>query len=145
MADWHPPAIGARASLQHTFTAADVETYAGLTGDHNPLHFDAEFAARTCVRGLIIHGGLTTGLFNAIVAQQLPGPGSVFLHQEWDYPAAVHIGDTVTAEVEVLTARADKPITRLRCEARLDDGTVVLSGESVVYTMLPTDEATSGD
>jgi acyl dehydratase len=80
---------------------------------------------------------LTTGLFNALVAMKLPGPGSVFLHQEWDYPAAVHIGDTVTAEVEVLEARADKPITRLRCVARLADGTEVLRGECLVFTMLP--------
>jgi acyl dehydratase len=143
MVDWQPPAVGARASLRHTFTTADVEAFANLTGDRNPLHFDAAFAARTRAGGLIIHGGLTTGLFNAIVAEQLPGPGSVFLHQEWDYPAAVHVGDTVTAEVEVISARPDKPITRLRCEARLDDGTVVLHGESVVYTMLPDDEATS--
>jgi acyl dehydratase len=135
--DWSPPAVGARASRQHTFTAADVEAFAALTGDRNPLHFDAEFAGRTRAGGLIIHGGLTTGMFNALVAEQLPGPGSVFLHQEWDYPAAVHIGDTVTAEVEVMEARADKPITRLRCEARLHDGNVVLKGESVVYTMLP--------
>jgi acyl dehydratase len=144
MADWQPPAAGTRASLRHTFTSADVEAYANLTGDRNPLHFDEKFAASTRASGLIIHGGPTTSLFNAIVAEQLPGPGSVFLHQEWDYPAAVHIGESVTAEVEVLSARSDKPITRLRCEARLDDGTIVLRGESVVYTMLPTGEAVRG-
>src|SRR5262245_5933376 len=138
---WQPPSVGSRAQVRHTFTTADVEAYADLTGDRNPLHFDAEFAARTRAGGLIIHGGLTTGLFNAIVAEQLPGPGSVFLHQEWDYPAAVHIGDAVTAEVVVLSSRTDKPITRLRCEAHLEDGTVVLIGESVVYTMLPNAEA----
>lgn len=137
MTAWNPPESGRRASLRHTFTAEDVADYARLTGDRNPLHFDRAFAGATRAGGLIIHGGLTTGMFNAIVAQQLPGPGSVFLHQEWDYPAAVHIGDSVTAEVEVIGARGDKPITRLRCTARLDDGSVVLAGESVVYTMLP--------
>ena len=75
---------------------------------------------------LIVHGGLTTGLFNALVAEVLPGPGSVFLHQEWDYPAPAYIGDTVTAEAEVVAARADKPITTLRCVARRQDGTEVL-------------------
>jgi len=85
----------------------------------------------------IIHGGLTTGLFDAIVAEQLPGPGSVFLHQGWDYPAPVFVGDTVSTEVEVLEARADKPITHLRCVARRTDGTEVLRGESVVYTARP--------
>jgi 3-hydroxybutyryl-CoA dehydratase len=66
---------------------------------------------------------------------QMPGPGSVFLHQEWDYPAPVFIGDTITAEAEVLESRPDKPVTRLRCVARRDDGTEVLRGECVVYTM----------
>jgi acyl dehydratase len=134
---WTPPAVGARATWTRTITAADVEAYAEMTGDRNPLHFDEAFATSTRAGGLIVQGGLTTGLFNALVAMELPGPGSVFLHQEWDYPAAVHIGDTVTAEVEVLEARADKPITRLCCVARLADGTEVLRGECVVFTMLP--------
>jgi acyl dehydratase len=103
------------------------------------LHFDQDFASRTRPGRLIVHGGLTTGLFNALVAEVLPGPGSVFLHQEWDYPAPAYIGDTVTAEAEVIEARADKPITTLRCSARRDDGTEVLTGTCVVYTMLPKD------
>ena len=85
----------------------------------------------------MVQGGLTTSLFNALVAMRLPGPGSVFLHQEWDYPAPVYVGDTVTAEAEVIEARSDKPITRLRCVARREDGTEVLRGECLVYTMLP--------
>ena len=134
---WMPPAIGARASWTRTFTAADVEAFAGITGDRNPLHFDAAFAESTRVGRLVVQGGLTTGLFNALVAMELPGPGSVFLHQEWDYPAPAYIGDTVTAEAEVIEARSDKPITRLRCIARREDGTEVLRGECLVYTMRP--------
>ena len=134
---WTPPAVGARATWTRTFTAADVEAFAGISGDRNPLHFDAVFAESTRVGRLVVQGGLTTGLFNALVAMELPGPGSVFLHQEWDYPAPVYIGDTVTAEAEVVEARADKPITRLRCIARRDDGTEVLRGECLVYTMRP--------
>ena len=110
-----------------------------ITGDRNPLHFDPDFAVRTRPGRLIVHGGLTTGLFNALVAEVLPGPGSVFLHQEWDYPAPVYIGDTVTAEAEVIEARPDKPITTLRCVARRGDGTEVLRGTCVVYTHQPTD------
>ena len=134
---WTPPAVGARATWTRTFTAADVEAFATITGDRNPLHFDEEFAERTRLGRLVVQGGLTAGLFDALVAMELPGAGSVFLHQQWDYPAPVHIGDTVTAEAEVIEARADKPITRLRCLARRADGTEVLRGECLVYTLRP--------
>lgn len=134
---WQPPEVGSRATWTRTFSAADVEAFALLSGDRNPLHFDEGFALRTRFGRLVVQGGLTTGLFNAIVAMRLPGPGSVFLHQEWDYPAPVFLGDTVTAEVEVVETRADKPITRLRCVARRDDGVEVLQGECLVYTMRP--------
>jgi acyl dehydratase len=136
---WDRPEVGRRATWTRTFGAAEVEAFAVITGDRNPLHFDAGFAAATKVGGLVVQGGLTTGLFNALVAMELPGPGSVFLHQDWDYPAPVRIGDTVTAEAEVIEARADKPITRLRCVARRQDGTEVLRGECLVYTMRPDD------
>lgn len=134
--EWQPPEVGATATWTRTLTAADVESFAEISGDRNPLHFDVSFAARTRLGRLVVQGGLTTGLFNALVAMRLPGPGSVFLHQEWDYPAPVFIGDTVTATAEVVEARADKPITRLRCVARREDGTEVLRGECLVYTML---------
>ena len=134
---WTPPTVGARATWTRTFTADDVEAFARISGDRNPLHFDPDFAARTRIGRLVVQGGLTTGLFNALVAMELPGPGSVFLHQEWDYPSPVYIGDTVVAEAEVIEARTDKPVTRLRCVARRDDGSEVLRGECLVYTMLP--------
>lgn len=134
---WEPPRVGTVATWTRTLTAEDVELYARITGDRNPLHFDEDFAARTRFGRLVVQGGLTAGLFNALVAMELPGPGSVFLHQEWDYPAPVFVGDTVTAEAEVLEARADKPITKLRCVARNQDGVEVLTGECLVYTMLP--------
>ena len=134
---WQPPQVGSCATSTRTFTVDDVEAFARISGDRNPLHFDEAFAGRTRIGRLVIQGGLTTGLFNALVAMELPGAGSVFLHQEWDYPAPVFIGDTVTAEVEVLAARADKPITRLRCVARREDGVEVLRGDCLVYTMQP--------
>ena len=136
---WRPPAIGTKATWTRTISADDVEAFARFSGDRNPLHFDTAFAARTSMGRLVVQGGLTTALFNALVAMELPGPGSVFLHQEWDYPAPVYVGDTVTAEAEVVEARADKPITRLRCVARRDDGVEVLRGECVVYTLRPDD------
>jgi acyl dehydratase len=125
---WRPPPVGTRATWTRTVTAEDVELYARITGDRNPLHFDEGFAASTRFGRLVVQGGLATGLFNALVAMRLPGAGSVFLHQEWDYPAPVFVGDTVTAEAEVIEARSDKPITRLRCVARREDGTEVLRG-----------------
>ena len=134
---WVAPQVGQRASWTRTIGAENVEGFARVSADRNPLHFDPEFAARTRAGRLIVQGGLTTALFNALVAMELPGPGSVFLHQEWDYPAPVYVGDTVTAEAEVIEARADKPITRLRCVARRQDGVEVLRGECLVYTMLP--------
>jgi acyl dehydratase len=134
---WQPPDVGTRAVRTRTISAEDVEAFARLSGDRNPLHFDPSFAAATRLGRLVVQGGLTTAIFNALVAMDLPGPGSVFLHQEWDYPAPVFIGDTVTAEAEVLEARTDKPITKLRCVARRQDGIEVLRGECVVYTMIP--------
>ena len=134
---WSPPAVGTRASWTRTITAEDVEAFARFSGDRNPLHFDRAFAAGTRMGRLVVQGGLTTALFNALVAMELPGPGSVFLRQEWDYPAPVYIGDTVTAEAEVIEARVDKPITKLRCVARRNDGVEVLRGECLVYTMRP--------
>jgi acyl dehydratase len=140
---WEPPEVGATATWTRTLTEDDVERYALITGDRNPLHFDEEFAARTRFGRLVVQGGLTAGLFNALAAMELPGPGSVFLHQEWDYPAPVFVGDTVTAKAEVLEARSDKPITRLHCVARNQDGVEVLTGECLVYTMGPDAPASS--
>jgi acyl dehydratase len=134
---WTPPAVGMRATWTRRVTAEEVELYARITGDRNPLHFDEDFAGSTRFGRLVAQGGIATGLFNALVAMELPGPGSVFLHQEWDYPAPVFLDDTVTAEAEVIEARKDKPITRLRCVARNQDGVEVLTGECLVYTMQP--------
>jgi len=141
---WVPPKVGQRASWTRTIGPEDVEGFARISGDRNPLHFDPDFAARTRAGRLIVQGGLTTALFNALVAMALPGAGSVFLHQEWDYPAPVYVGDTVTAEAEVIESRADKPITRLRCIARRQDGIEVLRGECLVYTMLPDGPVAAG-
>jgi acyl dehydratase len=111
---WTPPAVGQRGTWTKTFTTADVEAFAALTGDRNPLHFDEAFARRTRPGGLIVHGGSDDGLVQRARGRGPARPGSVFLHQEWDYPAPVYIGDTVVAEAEVVEARADKPITTLR-------------------------------
>jgi hypothetical protein len=94
--------------------ARDIELFTELTGDRNPLHYDEAAAERSRFGGLIVQGGVTSGLLNAVVAEDLPGPGSVFLHVDWSFKAPVRPGDEITAEVEVLEAREDKPMTKLR-------------------------------
>lgn len=128
------PQVGDIARRTRTIQPGDVDRFSELTGDRNPIHVDPEVAARTRWGGVIVQGGVTTGLLNAIVAHDLPGPGSVFLHVDWSFRAAVKPGDEITAEVEVLEAREDKPITTLRTTITNQDGTVVVDGTAVVYT-----------
>lgn len=112
----------------------DIELFTELTGDRNPLHYDDVLASQTRFGGIIVQGGVTSGLLNAVVAEDLPGPGSVFLHVDWSFRAPVRPGDTITAEVEVLEARSDKPITKLRTTITNQDETVILDGEALVWT-----------
>lgn len=126
--------VGQTATRRLTLTEEDVRTYAELTGDHNPLHFDEEFAAETKFGRLVVQGGLTTGLLHALVAMDMPGPGTVFLSQDWSFTAPVFIGDTITAEAEVVSVHATKPVTELRVQIRRQDDTVVLEGEAWCYT-----------
>jgi acyl dehydratase len=126
--------VGQTARRSRVVTARDIELFTELTGDRNPLHYDAGAAARSRFGGIIVQGGVTTGLLNAVVAEDLPGPGSVFLHVDWSFKAPVRPGDEITAEVEVLEAREDKPITRLRTTIANQEGTVVLNGTALVWT-----------
>jgi acyl dehydratase len=112
----------------------DIELFTELTGDRNPLHYDEAAAARSRFGGLIVQGGVTSGLLNAVVAEDLPGPGSVFLHVDWNFRAPVRPGDEITAEVEVLEVREDKPLTTLRTTVVDQNGTVVLDGTALVWT-----------
>lgn len=130
-----PPTVGQQASRSMTLSAKHVETFAELTGDYNPLHFDSDFASRTKFGALVVQGGLTTGLLHALVAMDLPGPGSVFLSQNWKFTAPVYIGDTITAHAEVLSVHATKPVTQLKCIVTRQTGETVLEGEAWCYTM----------
>jgi acyl dehydratase len=125
---------GATASRTRTVTADDIERFTAMTGDRNPLHYDAVLAAATRFGGIVVQGGVTTGLLNAVVAEDLPGPGSVFLHTDWSYRAPVRPGDTITATVEVLERRADKPITTLSTVIVNQDGVVVVDGTALVWS-----------
>jgi acyl dehydratase len=118
-------------------TAEHVEKYAEITGDYNPLHFDAAFAAGTKFGKLVVQGGLTTGILNALVAMDMPGPGTVFLSHDFKFTAPVFIGDTITGEAEVLSVHASKPVTRLKITITRQTGETVLEGEAWCYTMSP--------
>ena len=126
--------VGETARRTRRVDAGDIELFTKITGDRNPLHYDAQLAERSRFGGIIVQGGVTSGLLNAVVAEDLPGPGSVFLHVDWSFKAPVRPGDEITAEVEVLEARTDKPIHRLRTTITNQDGTVVLDGTALVYT-----------
>jgi len=128
------PEVGAKASRTRPVRPEDIALFTELTGDRNPLHYDEETAARSRFGGIIVQGGVTTGLLNAVVAEDLPGRGSVFLHVDWTFKAPVRPGDEITAEVEVLEAREDKPITKLRTAIVNQEGTVVLDGTALVWT-----------
>ena len=130
-------AVGQRARRTKTVTAKDVELYAEITGDRNPLHFDASFAGRTRFKRLVAQGGITSGMLNALVAMDLPGPGTVFMNQSLRYLAPTYFGDTLTAEVEVLSLKPDKPVCQLRATITNQDGAVVLEGECWTYTLRP--------
>lgn len=129
--------VGQKARRSLAITDEHVELFARLTGDRNPLHFDDEFARRTRFGERVVQGGITAGILNAIVAMDLPGPGSVFIEQQLRYTAPVRPGDTITGEVEVLSVRQDKPIVRLAVRVTRQDGTRVLEGEADVYVMRP--------
>jgi acyl dehydratase len=126
--------VGQRAQRTRVVQPRDIELFTELTGDRNPLHYDEERARASRFGGVIVQGGVTSGLLNAVVAEDLPGPGSVFLYVDWSFRAPVRPGDSITAEVEVLEVRSDKPISKLRTSITNQDGTVVLDGEAGVWT-----------
>jgi acyl dehydratase len=125
--------VGDTARRSRTVTTRDIELFTELTGDCNPVHYDEAVARASRFGRIIVQGGVTSGLLNAVVAEDLPGPGSVFLETHWRFLAPVGPGDTITAEVEVLEHRTDKPITTLRTTITNQDATVVLDGTAVVY------------
>jgi acyl dehydratase len=131
--------VGDSARRTRTVTMRDIELFTELTGDRNPLHYDEEAAAATRFGGVIVQGGVTSGLLNAVVAEDLPGPGTVFLHTDWRFLAPVKPGDQITAEVEVIGLREDKPVTTLRTTITDQDGRIVLDGKAVTWSEpLPT-------
>ena len=129
-----PPKVGDRARRSRVVEARDIELFTQISGDRNPLHYDEKAAQTTRFGGIVVQGGVTSAILNAVVAEDLPGPGTVFLHVDWSFRAPVRPGDTITGAVEVLEVRSDKPITRLATTVTRDDGTLVLEGKALCYT-----------
>ncbi len=129
--------VGQKATREMTVTEEVVAAYAEVTGDRNPLHFDAEFAAGTRFKRLIAQGGIATGLLHALVAMDMPGAGSVFLSQSWNFPKPVYIGDTIRAEATVKSVHDRRGIAKLDIVIENQDGDTVLSGEATVMQVEP--------
>jgi acyl dehydratase len=129
------PVVGQRAERSRVVGPEDIALFTSISGDRNPIHYDAAAASRTRFGGIVVQGGITSAILNAVVAEDLPGPGTVFLHVSWDFKAPVRPGDTITGQVEITKVRDDKPITELITRVVRGDGTVALDGTAVCYTM----------
>ena len=128
------PTIGQVVHRRRKTSPGDVVRFTEITGDRNPLHYDEAVAAKTAVGGTIVQGGVTSGLLNALVAEDLPGPGTVFLEVQWRFVKAVRIGDEIVARARVLKVRNDKPICTLETSIENAVGEVCLTGTAVTYT-----------
>jgi 3-hydroxybutyryl-CoA dehydratase len=126
--------VGDSAEITKKIEQADIDAFASVTGDHNPVHVDAEFARTTRFGKRIAHGMLTASLISAVLANKLPGEGSVYLGQTLEFVAPVFPGDEITARVTVKEIREDKPIMKLETICLNQRGEVVIRGEAIVLT-----------
>lgn len=129
------PSIGDVAERSRTVQHQDIDRFTDISGDRNPLHYDAKVAESSAFGEIVVQGGISTAILNAVVAEDLPGPGTVFLNVNWNFRAPVRPGDTITGRVEVVDVRSDKPITKLITSVTRDDGVVAVDGEALCYTM----------
>ena len=127
--------VGQTATRELTVTADMVRMYAEITGDFNPLHFDTEFASRTRFERLTAQGGIATGLAHALVAMDMPGPGSVFLRQTWRFPKPVYIGDVLRAQATVKSVHERRSVAELEFRVENQLGRPVLEGEALVHQL----------
>jgi acyl dehydratase len=123
--------------MQRQVTTRDIEAFSEISGDFNPLHYDDAYATASRFGEIVVQGGRSTAILNAVVAERLPGPGTVFLNLSVDFRAPVRPGDVITGEIEVLKVRHDKPITTCRVVVTRDDGVTAVEGTAVTYTAPP--------
>ncbi len=129
--------IGDKAQFTKTISESDIYLYAGVTGDFNPAHINAIYAEKTPFKTRIAHGMLMGGFISAVMANQLPGPGTIYISQSLNFLAPVRIGDTITAEVEIVEILAEKKRARIKTTCSNQDGKVVVDGEALVSPPRP--------
>jgi len=124
--------VGDSASVSKTITEGEIVTYAGITGDFNPVHVDAEYASKSMFHERIAHGMLVSGYISAVLGYHLPGPNTIYLGQGLKFTAPVKIGDTVTAQATVMEKRDDKRIIKFKTTVTNQRGEIVVDGSAVV-------------
>ncbi len=124
--------IGEKAEFSKTVSETDIYVYAGVSGDMNPAHINEPYAQQTMFKTRIAHGMLPVGFISAVLGTKLPGPGTIYLKQDLAFKAPVHIGDTVTAMVEVVDINTEKLRVTLKTTCTKQDGTVVIDGQALV-------------
>lgn len=129
------PSVGSFAERSRRVTMRDIEAFTEMTGDRNPLHYDRELAESTVFGKLIVQGGVTSGILNALVAEDLPGPGTVFLEVAWKFVKAVGVDEEITGRVEIKEVRPDKPICKIETSVRNGQGEICLTGTATVFTV----------
>ena len=129
------PAVGQISERKRTTRIEDIYAFTDMTGDRNPVHYDETLAKKTAFGKLIVQGGVTTGLLNACVAEDLPGPGTVFLNTNLNFKKAVGVGEEITGRIEVASVRDDKPICKLIVTILDGEGDVCVDGEATTFTM----------
>ena len=129
------PKVGDSAERTRRTSMKDIIRFTEMTGDRNPLHYDQQLAEDSVFGKLIVQGGVTSGILNALVAEDLPGPGTVFLSVEWKFVKAVGVDEEITGRVEIKEVRPDKPICKIETTVRNQAGDICLSGTATVYTV----------
>src|SRR5215471_21274175 len=131
----HEPQAGETAERSRQTSLRDIELFTEITGDRNPIHYDKDLAEASVFGKLIVQGGVTSGILNAIVAEDLPGPGTVFLECNWKFVKAVGVDEEITGRVEVKDVRPDKPICKIETSVRNGQGELCLTGTATVFTV----------
>ena len=129
------PAIGQTSERSRVTQMSDIHAFTDMTGDRNPVHYDEDLAKKTMFGKLIVQGGVTTGILNACVAEDLPGPGTVFLNTNLNFRKAVGVGEKITGRIEVETVRDDKPICQLKVSVVDAQGETCVEGTALTFTM----------